>query len=64
MRFKENDTVKILLSKDEKIKEGDIGVILMVFENPNIAYEVEIVDENGDTKAIDTFLDDELELLN
>ena len=63
MKFKENDTVKILCSK-KNIKEGDIGVILMVFKNPNIAYEVEIIDENGETKAIDTFLEGEIELLH
>lgn len=64
MIFKENDTVRILCSKDESIKQGDIGVVVMVFDNPNIAYEIEVFDENGDTKAISTFIDNEIELLN
>ncbi len=62
-RFKENDSVRILCSKDENIKQGDIGVVIMVFYKPNLAYEIEVVDEKGNTKAIDTFFEDEIELL-
>lgn len=61
MIFKENDVVRILCSKDENIKQGDIGVVVMVFDNPNIAYEIEVIDENGDTKAICTLLGNEIE---
>ena len=46
MIFKENDAVRILCSKDENIKQGDIGVVVMVFDNPNIAYEIEVIDVN------------------
>lgn len=61
MIFKENDAVRILCSKDENIKRGDIGVVVMVFDNPNIAYEIEVIDGNGDTKAICTLLGNEIE---
>ena len=60
-RFKDNDTVRILRSKGN-IKEGEIGVVIMVFDEPNLAYEVEVVDENGNIKGIGTFFDDEIEL--
>lgn len=64
MKFKELDTVKILRKHDENVKIGDIGVVVMVFDNPNEAYEVEVIDEEGFTKAQCTLLPDELELVN
>jgi hypothetical protein len=30
---------------------GDIGTIVLVFERPNLAYEVEFVDKDGRTRA-------------
>ena len=63
MKFKENDTVRILCKKDENINIEDIGVIIMTFEYPNEAYEVEIVDENGNFKTDSTFKSNELELI-
>lgn len=51
MNFEVNETVKVLEdnSKDG-IKKGDIRTIIMVYETPNIAYEVEFVDEEGKVK--------------
>ena len=63
MKFKEYELVKILKNTQEDIKIGDIGVIIMVFDNPNEAYEVEIVNDEGNVYAQGTFLPDELELL-
>ena len=63
MKFKEFDTVKILRKYDEKVKIGDIGVVVMVFDNPNEAYEVEVIDKDGFTKAQCTLLTNELELV-
>ena len=45
MKFKECDIVKIMKDCDEEIKKGEIGVIVMVFEKPREAYEVEVFDE-------------------
>ncbi|MCA1032524.1 DUF4926 domain-containing protein [Bacillus timonensis] len=51
MSFEENETVIILEdSPNEGIKKGDIGTIIMVYETPNKAYEVEFVDEEGSVK--------------
>lgn len=47
MKFKEFDTVRVLKKCNDKVRIGDKGVIVMVFDNPNEAYEVEIVDEEG-----------------
>ena len=49
MKFKECDIVKIMKDCDEEIKKGEIGVIVMVFEKPREAYEVEVFDEDGCT---------------
>ena len=61
MKFKELDTVRILRKCDEKVQIGDIGVVVMVFDNPNEAYEVEVINKDGFTKAQCTFLPNELE---
>lgn len=63
MKFKEYDTVRIMKDCDEGIKRGAIGAILIVFEKPREAYEVEILDEKGNPKAQCTFLPDDLELV-
>ena len=63
MQFKEYEVVKILIDSNEGVKKGDIGVILMVFESPQEAYEVEIVDEDGNHKGLCTLLPNEIELV-
>ncbi len=63
MKFKEYDTVKILRDCDEGIKKGEIGAIIMVFENPEEAYEVEVLEADGKTKAQCTLLPDDLDLV-
>lgn len=63
MKFKEFDTVRILRKCNEEVQIGDIGVIVMVFDNPNEAYEVEVIDGEGVTKAQCTLLPNELELV-
>lgn len=63
MKFKEFDTVRILRKCNEEVQIGDIGVIVMVFDNPNEAYEVEVIDEEGVTKTQCTLLPNELELV-
>lgn len=52
MKFKEFDTVRVLKKCNDKVRIGDKGVIVMVFDNPNEAYEVEIVDEGGDKSSM------------
>ncbi len=63
MKFKEYDTVKIMKDCKEGVKKGEIGAILMVFEEPREAYEIEILDEEGNPKAQCTLLPDDLELV-
>ena len=61
MKFKEYDTVKVKKDCDGGIQKGDIGSILMVFDKPNEAYEVEFLNSDGKPKAQCTLLPDEIE---
>ncbi|MCX4379699.1 MAG: DUF4926 domain-containing protein [Lachnospiraceae bacterium] len=63
MKFKEYDIVKIKKNCEDGIKKGEIGAIIMVFEEPREAYEVEILDEEGNPKAECTLLPDDLEFV-
>ena len=63
MKFKEYDTVRIMKDCEECVKKGEIGAIIMVFEEPREAYEVEILDEEGNPKIQCTLLPDELEFV-
>ncbi|MDO4587967.1 MAG: DUF4926 domain-containing protein [Planctomycetia bacterium] len=60
MKFSENEVVRVNVEKDTA-KLGDIGTIICVFEKPNEAYEVEILNDNGTPKLQTVFLPDELE---
>lgn len=63
MKFKEYDTVRIMKNCEQGIKKGTIGAIIMAFEEPQEAYEVEILDADGKTKVQCTFSPDDLELV-
>lgn len=65
MKFSEYDTV--VLTNDyesEGLKKGGIGAVLMVYTEPNEAYEVEFVDDDGEVKAQAVFLPNEIEKYN
>lgn len=62
MKFKEFDTVRIMVGKYNDIKCNDIGVVIMAFDSPNEAYEIEIVSDDGKTIAQGAFLPTEIEL--
>jgi hypothetical protein len=62
LRFKELDIVKTLVDfPKEAIKKGEFGAIVAVFANPNEAYEVEFVNDDGTTKAMITILSEQIE---
>ena len=63
MKFKECDTVKVKKDCIKGVNKGDIGTIVIVFDKPREAYEVEFLDEDGHTKAQCVFLPNELELV-
>ncbi|WP_250036130.1 DUF4926 domain-containing protein [Paractinoplanes maris] len=46
------DTVRLLVDLPaEGVQAGAIGAVVHVFEQPDLAYEVEFTDENGRTVA-------------
>ncbi len=55
--------MRVLNDSSDSKKKGEIGAILMVFEQPHEAYEVEFLDEDGYPKAQCTLLPDDLELV-
>lgn len=62
MDFEINDCVKILQDIPEKnLKKGMVGVIVMKFTLPEIAFEVEFVDEHGVTTEQVVLLPREIE---
>lgn len=63
MKFKECDAVRIMADCGEVVKKGEIGAVLMVFEEPQEAYEVEVLDDEGNPKGQYTLRPDDLELV-
>ena len=47
MKFQEYDLVRILKDCEEGVRKGEVGTVLLSFENPVEAYEVEFLDETG-----------------
>ncbi|KGR88904.1 DUF4926 domain-containing protein [Lysinibacillus odysseyi] len=61
MSFDVYETVKVLEDDPhEGIKKGDIGTIIMVYDTPNNAYEVEFVDEEGRVKYQGVYLSNQI----
>jgi hypothetical protein len=52
MRYHEHEIIRLLVDLPEHgLKKGEIGVIVVAFDRPNEAYEVEFVDKDGKTKV-------------
>lgn len=65
MKFLEYDTVVLINDyENEGLKKGDMGAVLMVYTEPNEAYEVEFVDNDGEVKAQVVLLPNEIEKYN
>ena len=61
MKFREFDTVRVTSDENKEVKKGEIGTVLMGFETPEEAYEVEFLDEKGMPRVQCTLLPHELE---
>jgi Domain of unknown function (DUF4926) len=48
----------------EQVLKGDVGTIVEVYTNPNLAYEVEFVNPDGSTRALLTLTPDQLRKLS
>ncbi len=64
MKFKEYDMIRTTKNCKEGVCKGEIGAIIMVFEEPQEAYEVEFLDERGFPKVQCTLHPEEMELVD
>jgi len=59
---KEYDSIKLKSQiKEVRVPIGTKGVVLMVFNSPSKAYEVEFVDSSGGSLGTFTITDDQIE---
>ena len=49
---------------DDQVLRGDLGTIVEIFENPNLAYEVEFINPDGTTRALLTLSPNEIRELS
>ena len=61
-----NEYVVVIAVKDlsEAVKQGCAGTIVMVYDNPSLAYEVEFFDDMGDTIELLTVESNDIKLIN
>ena len=50
--MKEYDVIRALVDLTESVKKGTLGTILLVYPDFPTSYEVEFVDNNGETLEI------------
>ncbi|KAA5970330.1 MULTISPECIES: DUF4926 domain-containing protein [unclassified Pantoea] len=62
--IKEYDVVKSTKALSDAIAAGCKGAVVMVHTEPTLGYEVEFVDDNGETLDVLTVYPDDIRLLN
>ena len=60
----ENDSVKAKKDLSEHVLVGCIGTIVLIYQKPSLAYEVEFFDSQGDTIELLTVQPIEIELMS
>lgn len=58
--YKEYEVVEARKDLSEDVKAGAKGTIVMVYTDPNLAYEVEFMDENGTTLGLFTVMEEDI----
>ena len=61
MKIQEHDIVKVITEQNTQINKGAVGTVIIAFKEPQEAYEVEFLDEEGRTKVQVTLLPQEIE---
>ncbi len=49
---------------EEQILSGDIGTVVEIYNQPNLAYEVEFVNPDGSTRALLTLMPNQVRKLS
>ena len=61
--IKENDVVGLQEDKPEfGLKKGDKGTVLMILSASPVFYEIEFMDDDGETLAVETINGDSVKL--
>ena len=61
--IKENDVVELLEDNSEfNLKKGDKGTILMILSASPLVYEIEFMNDDGETLAVETIQGDSVKL--
>jgi hypothetical protein len=60
--FKENDFVKATRDLSNHVLEGDAGTVVLVYQKPSIAYEVEFINKQGETTELLTVQSSDISL--
>jgi hypothetical protein len=61
--IKENDVVELQEDKPEfGLKKGDKGTVLMILSASPVFYEIEFMDDDGETLAVETINGDSVKL--
>jgi len=63
MKLNEYDVVRSTRSLAPNVPDGTTGTIMMVYEAPRLAYEVEFI-EAGEILSISTVMPEDVELLS
>ena len=61
--FKENDFVEANRDLSNRVLKGDKGTIVLVYQKPSLAYEIEFIDIQGDTKELLTVQPEDVTLV-
>ncbi|GKX58674.1 DUF4926 domain-containing protein [Leminorella grimontii] len=59
--LQEYDVVKAKKDLSEAVQKGCIGAVVMVYQNPTLGYEVEFINDFGDTLDVITVDPDDIE---
>jgi hypothetical protein len=59
-----NEYAVVVATKDlsKEVKRGCVGTIVMIYDNPSLAYEVEFFKTNGDTVELLTVEPNDIKL--
>ena len=60
----ELDIVKAKRNLSKSVSKGCMGTIVMVYDNPRLAYEVEFINDEGDTVDLITVEPEDLVLVS
>lgn len=61
--FKEYDLVTAKNNLSDRVLQGSRGTIVLVYQEPVLGYEVEFIDNEGETLNVLTVFPDDIELL-